>query len=369
MLEERGQWLIQQCVLPSTQDTYRVGWRRWLRYASEMQIDPHIAEVPPDWTRSNRLYSFPVAVTLNYMFQLFFIDKLAASTISVYLAALRYRLTCANHDVTWMASVPMTKARAALSLMCRQRKAEKEVGKLPFTLDLIALYQSTHPSSSYRNRAIYTAMRLAHLLMMRVSEYTKSPKTDHHLRSRDVKFQLQDGSFVTTAQARPSSTAQISGVVIDITSAKNDSAGSGHRFFFARALSATEPCICMLLWNWAVLAHPTTEAPFFSYRNIWQLSAADMSAAMKATSVRAGLDPSRVSPHSLRYGGASTLAAANLPSYMIQQIGRWKSLAFLQYIQMSVGLLAAAQTVSADPSILTYRDVQLLHPGCRIQAT
>jgi len=97
---------------------------------------------------------------------------------------------------------------------------------------------------------------------------------------------------------------------------------------------------------------------------MWRLSRHDMSKALKAVAVRARLDPSRISPHSLRYGGASALAAANRPSYLIQQLGRWKSLAFLHYIHLSEGLLAAAQSVLSDPSVFTLADIQKFHPGC-----
>ena len=365
-MEARGQWLVQQCVLPSSQITYSTGWRRWLRYTSELQLDPYLVRSPSGWDSTNRVYSFPVAVTLNYLFQLFVVDNLAAATISVYLASLRYHFICANRDINWMSSVAITKARSALYLMCRQRKAEREVGKLPFTLDLIELYRSTHPLSFYRYRAVYTAMRLAHLLMLRISEYTRTPHADHHMRGADVMFQVQDGSYVLSSAVTPNLTHLVTGVVIDIRSAKNDSKGSGHRFFFPHHTSSPDRCICSLLWEWSLLAKPPDHLPFFSYRGIWELSASDVSSAMKTTAVRVGLDPSRISPHSLRYGGASTLAAANRPSYLIQQIGRWKSLAFLQYIQMSTELLTSAQAAASDPAILTFRDIQLLHPGCRI---
>jgi hypothetical protein len=40
------------------------------------------------------------------------------------------------------------------------------------------------------------------------------------------------------------------------------------------------------------------------------------------------LDPTRISSHSLRIGGASALAAAGVPDYIILDMGRWKSLVF-----------------------------------------
>lgn len=363
LIDSRGKWLVQQCVLPSTQTTYKTGWRRWLRYASEMCIDPYLVSPPPDWFTSRRTYSYPIAAVLNYMFQLFFIDKLTAATIGVYMSALKYHFNCDNLDTEWFQSFAITKARSALFVLCRQRKAEREIGKLPFSLDLIELFGRMFPQQQYRNQGIYTAMRLAHLLMLRISEYTIT-KANHFIRGKDVIFCLDNGSHVISSNVSHQSVNQITGVLIDVRSAKNDTTGSGHRFYFAVNTSNSSQCICSLLLNWALIAFPSPLHPFFSYRSMWRLSRRDMSKALKAVAVRARFDPSRISPHSLRYGGASALAAANMPSYVIQQLGRWKSLAFLNYIHLSEGLLASAQSVLSDPSVFTRIDIQKFHPGC-----
>jgi integrase len=328
-----------------------------------MHIDPYLISPPPDWFTSRRTYSFPIAAVLNYMFQLFFIDKLTASTIGVYLSALKYHFNCENFDTEWFQTFAITKARSALSVLCRQRKAEREIGKLPFSLDLIELYRQMFPQQLFRHRGTYTAMRLAHLLMLRISEYTIT-KANHFIRGRDIIFCLDDGSYLISSHVSHQMVHRITGVLIDVRSAKNDKSGAGHRFFFAVNATNRSQCICSLLLDWALIALPSPVQPFFSYRSMWRLSRHDMSKALKAVAVRARLDPSRISPHSLRYGGASALAAANRPSYLIQQLGRWKSLAFLHYIHLSEGLLAAAQTVLSDPSVFTLADIQKFHPGC-----
>jgi hypothetical protein len=45
---------------------------------------------------------------------------------------------------------------------------------------------------------------------------------------------------------------------------------------------------------------------------------------MKFGSAASGLDPRKVSAHSLRYGGATMLAASGLPQYLICWYGGWK---------------------------------------------
>ena len=132
LAELRGKWLVEQCVLPSTQATYSVGWRRWLRYTSELSIDPYLNLPPLDWYSSRRVYPFPVSVTLNFLFQLFFLDKLAAFTIFVYMAAMKYRFNCDNCNTEWMTTFAITKARSPLAVLCRQLKTEREAGILSY---------------------------------------------------------------------------------------------------------------------------------------------------------------------------------------------------------------------------------------------
>ena len=49
----------------------------------------------------------------------------------------------------------------------------------------------------------------------------------------------------------------------------------------------------------------------------------DVAGAMKKIAVHLGWESSKVSVHSLRYGGATMLAAARLPQYVIQYFGGW----------------------------------------------
>ena len=44
-----------------------------------------------------------------------------------------------------------------------------------------------------------------------------------------------------------------------------------------------------------------------------------------------GLDPHRISSHSLRIGGATSMAAAGMSEYEIKLMGGWKSDVFLEY--------------------------------------
>ena len=69
-----------------------------------------------------------------------------------------------------------------------------------------------------------------------------------------------------------------------------------------------------------------------------------------------GKDPTLYAGHSLRRGGATALYIAGVPEAMIQQHGRWKSLAVRGYLESSVyhqmvpGMLLLKQTRGLFPS-------------------
>ena len=65
--------------------------------------------------------------------------------------------------------------------------------------------------------------------------------------------------------------------------------------------------------------------------------------------------------HSLHAGGATSLAAAGVPSTQIQAIGRWKSAAFERYIRRHPTVL---QALVENPGI-SYSDILILIPDSR----
>ena len=76
----------------------------------------------------------------------------------------------------------------------------------------------------------------------------------------------------------------------------------------------------------------------------------DVAAAMKKIVVHLGWSASKISAHSLRYGGATMLAAAGLPQYVIEYFGGWaegsKSAKF--YMQVSGRSVADVSAVMSE---------------------
>ena len=54
----------------------------------------------------------------------------------------------------------------------------------------------------------------------------------------------------------------------------------------------------------------------------------------------AGLDRSRITPHSLRIGGATSLIQRGIPDVVVQMLGRWNSDAYRSYVRLDKCFLA-----------------------------
>ncbi len=64
-------------------------------------------------------------------------------------------------------------------------------------------------------------------------------------------------------------------------------------------------------------------------------------AAMRDTLAEVGVECSRYSGHSFRIGAATTAAASVMEYSMIKTLGRWKSLAYLEYVKIPRQQLAS----------------------------
>ena len=74
-----------------------------------------------------------------------------------------------------------------------------------------------------------------------------------------------------------------------------------------------------------------------------------------------GLDPDRVHSHSVRSGGATVLAAAQVPDYVIMAMGGWTSTVYLQYMRPSLQLYVKAQAALANASYITAQSIRAMH--------
>jgi hypothetical protein len=158
--------------------------------------------------------------------------------------------------------------------------------------------------------------------------------------------------------------------IVNIRSAKNDAAGRGHRYFFGRCNPDTDRstyCITWILWRYVQHARPGSRRPFFHIPTLkWTLKPTYLNKKLQGMAKMYGLDPSRVSSHSLRIGGATAMAAAGMSEFEIKQMGGWKSDVFLDYARNTTQLFERARSALATKSF-TIQSTRRLNPGCASQ--
>ena len=86
----------------------------------------------------------------------------------------------------------------------------------------------------------------------------------------------------------------------------------------------------------ATLSGPAFVLPAPSRRGLIPFTYAKFDSLLKSVASTAGLDPSRISGHSLRSGGATLAFQAKIPEEFIKRLGDWRSDAFKSYIHIPI---------------------------------
>lgn len=299
--------------------------------------------------------------------------KVSPKTAGNYLSAVRKFLQNGGIDTTFMGTsqyIRNTKASMRIAYRIETGITDKDTLRLPVSLDMIlGNHRVTRKKATYTivDLTVYTAEILAYTTLSRVSEYLETGERGAHtLKTTDVLFELQNGSIIPAHQTSSTKFASVAGCLINIKSAKNDPTGRGHRYYFqtSNPKDETQYCITWTLWRYAETAKPSPDKPFFHVPTLqWTLKPRYLNKKLKEMAYEYGLDPTRVSSHSLRIAGATAMAAAGMHEYEIKQMGGWKSDVFLDYARSSTEAFARARVTLARP-LTTIQSTKLLHPGC-----
>jgi hypothetical protein len=370
---EMGNWQRTSinCITLGSQDSYTTGVKAFHTWCTFKNIDPTLQTVSRLYNPRTAPASFPVAAIACFLSWLAYERGLAPGSVRVYRSSVRFWLKTRHVDVGFFEHDTLGCLDAGLAIQWRARHEASETIKLPFTIEMWGVLDRYVCNRAIpMEHAALVAVTMGLLMLCRTSELLMGA-TDHFFRGRDVTFLLNDpGTGLPTVRVETHTAGQypraaLAGVSCLIRSAKNDQEGTGHKCYFAvQAVSDTSAfCIATMMFEWAQKAQPKSDEPFLSYRGERSLSYNAYAKAIKTAAQRSGFDPTRFSPHSVRIGGASGLAAAGFDNYYIMKAGRWKSLAFLDYIRGAASAMAAAQAAISNPASYSNHDLRLLHPG------
>ena len=100
----------------------------------------------------------------------------------------------------------------------------------------------------------------------------------------------------------------------------------------------------------------------------WTLKPPYFAQELRQLAIASGIEPARVSSHSLRIGGATTLAAAGLNDHEIQGVGDWKSNSYLIYVRKNITLFEKARKALASPTAIDSTAVRRMYGSANSKA-
>jgi hypothetical protein len=348
-----------------------------------MGTNPFMTIIPPEWNElaeinGPHIFSFEVACVsgfLSYLVNDSRQPKVKPLTAFNYLSAVRFFLLSTGINVEFMDHNVFIQAvrRGLVNTSYKQTGfSSADIVRLPLSIDIL-IKACSLLSDTPEDHMLRTAALFGYSLLCRVSEYLVTSSSNHHIKSQAVSFAQKvngsNGSFVfhSPAQVHLVANSEIVGVEITVRDSKNDPTGVGFKSFHSRVKVRSEKSVYDLtevLLSWAIVSRPLKDEPFFSYKGK-ALSASVLNKWLSNVAKTNNLDPSRVSSHSLRIGGASALAAANVPDYLIQRLGRWNSLAFLQYVRLASSAFCTASDSLSDSTNFTLNDMKLWNPAIK----
>lgn len=140
-------------------------------------------------------------------------------------------------------------------------------------------------------------------------------------------------------------------LVYELDRSKSDQHGKGRVLSHYRQDSPM--CIVTMAEDWSVT---TAELVGCSDQYVFELNrtplftCAHLVAMLRSAAVAYGISPERISLHCLRYGGATMLATAGFPQYIIELCGGWTagSQALRTYIQLGADTMSNVSKAMAD---------------------
>ena len=364
---------LMNSVQPTTRDSYLSGWNHWLKWVALFETDSRMSYVPQYWSEVEKTLSFGVSCFSAFMCYLTDIKHLAPGTVNGYVAGTRFYLASLDVDTSYLDLSPVIRrVRSGIWNSFRREQPLADTRTLPLSCDMfIHAMTNIFNSNDPRDACVITAIACARTVLLRASETVSCRDKRHMLLSSDVMFDVElhgEAYCIFAHEVSHFSNAKVIGMDLTVKSAKNDEYGSGHKAPFISAISKQGGYdFVQMMFDWAVRAKLQLEDPYFSYRGEWVLTYDQFNKAHKTIAKALGFDQDRFSCKSSRIGGACALMCAGFPDSFIMLAGRWKSLAFLYYVRVSIDAYQAGLSALSNPRMFTMDDLRKLVPAKHTQ--
>ena len=235
------------------------------------------------------------------------------STIKTYLAGIRlYHIESGHADPT---------NDELVHYLCTGIKQLQGATRLPITINILkTLKHELHVSTSitvYNKRLLWAAFTLAFYGFLRVSEFVAPSLTQYAPQSN---LTVRD------------TTLQHNQIHLHIKQSKTNPFRASHTILIAATQTSTCPVRALHIYLKLRNQKQPTSNPLFIFEDGRFLTREAFTQELRHLLQNAGFQPTAYASHSFRIGAATTAAAAGLPSWLIQTLGRWSSDCYKNYI-------------------------------------
>ena len=285
--------LLCHTLAPSSTRSYNQAFQKYLRFC-----------------QSHDLMALPIIET-NLMLFITSLSKTSVSNVKLHISATKHfaAYLVGQHSGYY--------PRLYMLVRSIKRQAKKAPKRIPITLSLLNTIHGFIMALAIPKAdqiMLWAAATTAFFGFLRSSEYVSAQTSKF---DPDTTLCFEDVTFVPPS------------FHIRIKASKTDPFREGCTI----RLSPSNASICPVrnLQNY-INQHPIKKGPLFTYTNHTLLTRRRLNSLLKAAIPTTINSP--VSSHSFRIGAATTAAAAGIPRWLIQKMGRWTSDCFRTYIQI-----------------------------------
>ena len=266
-----------------------------------------------------------------------------------------------------------------------RKRSKASRTKIPFCLDMAMAAKKdlvdfnfknvVHGSKDHRTLQlrIFICMCVGITFMLRKSEHIGSIDV-RQIRKRDLTFFDNKNTIIKYQDVGK---VQSHRLVINVEFSKTDQSGYGRRTQHYRQSGVDSACIVQNLENWIALVrdkyNATEDQGLYEVPGLQEFKVVDLHSAMATTAKRLGLNENHTSPtsHSLRYGGATMMAAAGYPQYLVAQYGGWTedSQSLKIYTKLSEKMLKSVSKHMAEMSRIDVSSLFISDANIRVRPT
>ena len=294
-----AQRYVQQSVAPNTRNQYLAKIKNYVQVCQNLQLNPS-----------------PITQDKLIIYATHLAQHISHQSIKCHLSAIKYHAQVHGQDTDFTTFSRLFRLLTGIKRAQAQKFTKPK--RIPVTPSLLYslrsnLFKSTIPYDD--KLMLWAAMLTAFFGFLRISEYTST-----HARSHDPTTTLCCSDITILSPFA---------IDIRIKASKTDPFRVGTTIRLIRNNSPL--CPIMALFNHKrALYHKS--GPLFVFHDGRFLTRRNFAAALNKIKPP---NTKNLSSHSFRIGAATTAAAAGLPRWLIQALGRWTSDCYKTYLRVS----------------------------------